>query len=503
MRTISAPNAAYILVLLLAAPALEAQTISANASPAGMSKVRIVRLSELIGAVQMDRGVGRGFEPAIQNLPVIESSRIRTEAGVAEIEFEDNSTVRVAPDSEVEFPELERTASGTPVTEVRVLRGMAYVSLVKNRESDVTLMFGPGTAPEELRLAPLSHVRLSVNEMGAQLAVLGGTVQVNGADGMVTVPHKRTVSFSFTRPGYPSVSRDVAAESLDAWDRQSTQYHERVALLSAFGNAPASYGVNDLAYYGAFNNMGGCGTMWYPYFSGAAWSPYANGVWAWYGNAGYSWVSPYPWGWMPYHYGSWSYCPGNGWGWAPGGAWNGLGNVPAVSTTGLVSRNRPQLPRPPGRPPAPGGIGLMVVMTRPLVVSDVNRKGSFIFRKDSAGFGIPREGLGNLRHFSHVSLRRGTASTPVYLSIDRDGGAMRGPSRAGTSQLAPVMIHRGFAPPPVMPSADGFIPRNAMAGGVPNMGGTGFAGRVSMAPGPAMGAGGPRAGGGGVAASHH
>ena len=83
----------------LASPQPAAATVSAN------SKVRIVRLSEVKGEVQMDRQTGKGFEGAMANLPVIEGSKLKTADGVAEVEFEDNSTVRLGLNSEVEFPE--------------------------------------------------------------------------------------------------------------------------------------------------------------------------------------------------------------------------------------------------------------------------------------------------------------------------------------------------------------------------------------------------------------
>src|SRR5580658_6433064 len=60
------------------------------------SKVRIVRLSEVKGEVQLDRLTGKGFEGAMANLPVTEGARLKTGNGVAEVEFEDNSTIRVA-----------------------------------------------------------------------------------------------------------------------------------------------------------------------------------------------------------------------------------------------------------------------------------------------------------------------------------------------------------------------------------------------------------------------
>lgn len=486
MSSISTSAAVAFLSLFLAAPALPAQTIAAAPSP-GMSKVRIVRVSEIRGAVQVDRGVGRGFEPAIDNLPIVEDSRVRTDIGIAEIEFEDNSTLRLGPNSEVDFSQLERAASGATITHVRVVQGLAYVSLMNTRGNDFALVFGPANNPEVLKLAPSSHIRLQVAADGAQIAVLDGTLQVNGADGLVTVPHKRTVSINFAQMNQPTVSKRVAEDSFDAWDRQSAEYHERAASLSAFGNTPYSYGLNDMMYYGAFEDAGGCGMMWRPYFASAAWNPYANGVWAWYGDAGYSWVSPYPWGWMPYHSGSWSYCPGNGWGWMPGSGWNGLSNAPAV--TKKIAGANSTLPQPPSHPPTKGGPTLMLVSQRPLVASQMG-KGSFVFRRDSAGLGIPREELGNLRGFSRDTLRHGTASTPVYLAPEVNNDRMGGPSRRMAGQFAPLTMHRGFAPAPGMSPETGFRP--------PEDGG-GFSPRPGTSMSNSTGSSRPAAGGG---ASH-
>ena len=71
-----------------------------------VSKVRIVRLSEVKGVVLLDRNIGRGFEPAVTNMPIVENSRLQTGDGVAEVEFEDSSSLRLAPHSLVVFPQL-------------------------------------------------------------------------------------------------------------------------------------------------------------------------------------------------------------------------------------------------------------------------------------------------------------------------------------------------------------------------------------------------------------
>ena len=111
---------ACISVLLLAG-SLPAQTASEAGPAPEASKVRIVRLSQVKGAVQLDRDTGHGYEPAMANLPIVEHSRLKTGMGIAEVEFEDNSTVELIPGSIVDFPELDRLPGGATSSSVRLL----------------------------------------------------------------------------------------------------------------------------------------------------------------------------------------------------------------------------------------------------------------------------------------------------------------------------------------------------------------------------------------------
>lgn len=449
MVKISAAHIAIAsLSVLLLAPSLTAQSSEPAAASPGVSKVRIVRLSEVKGEVQLDRGIGRGFEPAMANIPIVENCRLQTGNGVAEVEFEDNSSLRLAPNSEVEFPALERLASGATVSSVRVVKGMAYVSLMKTSDNQFNLLFGQ----RSLELPPASHVRLQMEGSEAKLAVLGGAVQIKGSEGLVEVPHKRTVSFALTGSPEPEVAKSVESNPFDAWDHNADEYHARRAMVSSLRSTPYAYGLADMMYYGAFANVGGCGMMWRPYFASAAWDPYSNGAWAWYGT-GYSWVSPYPWGWTPYHYGAWSYCPGAGWGWMPGGSWMALNN-----TGGLTGLKGPiKIPMIPGHPPRLGGPTLLMVNQRPLIRSEVGSSSSFVFRKDSAGLGVPRDQLGNLHGFSRRADTRGMVSTPVYIQAPVEAH--------GRATLAGVPTMRRGSPQPVD------MPRGQMGGQPGQMGG--------------------------------
>jgi hypothetical protein len=430
------PKAMASLSVLLLALAMHAQsndaTQPANAG-SGSSKVRIVRLSQVRGEVQIKHESDRAFESATANLPIVENSQLGTGTGVAEVEFEDNSTLRIGPGSLVEFPQLERLPSGKTASTVRLVRGIAYISLLKTAGNQFTLLFGD----RKLDLPPATHVRLQVDGSRADLAVLDGAVSVDSPSGVVNVTKKKTAAFQLDNQSQPTIVKDVVASELDSWDHDAVGYHSRVASNSML-NSPYSYGANDMTYYGAFADTS-CGSMWRPYFASAGWDPFSNGSWAWYSGAGYSWVSPYPWGWTPYHYGTWSYCSGAGWGWMPGGAWNGLNNVAAVAPSGGGAGY--VIPRPPGHAPRPGSPTQTVVNLKPLVQSGVSSPDKFQFRKDSAGMGIPRDTLGRLDKLSKQADNRGVASTPIYVTAPASANG-----RMNNSETVGASIHRGSAP---------------------------------------------------------
>jgi hypothetical protein len=89
------------------------------------SQARIVRLSLVDGPVKIDRG--QGFEKAITNMPITQGMKLSTAADArAEVEFEDGTTLRLAPRTDVEFPILGLRSSGARFTTVLVTQGTAY-----------------------------------------------------------------------------------------------------------------------------------------------------------------------------------------------------------------------------------------------------------------------------------------------------------------------------------------------------------------------------------------
>src|SRR6202161_4129188 len=105
----SKPSLSRSNMILLAAAACALLALPALAD----SQARIVRLSDVQGSVQIDKNTGLGFESAFLNLPITQGTQLKTrDRGRAEIEFEDGSTLRLTPQTTVEFSSLGPSAPG-------------------------------------------------------------------------------------------------------------------------------------------------------------------------------------------------------------------------------------------------------------------------------------------------------------------------------------------------------------------------------------------------------
>jgi hypothetical protein len=412
-----------------------------NGALPGDSHVRIVRLSDAKGHLGLDRKTGNGFEGTMQNMPIVQGEKLKTSDGYAEVEFEDNSTLRLAPDSQVDFPLLALRSSGAKASTMKVVKGTVYVNTESTKGNEFMLEAGEA----KMMVAPSTHLRMEMNESRTVVSVFSGSVEVQRGAETTVVAKKESVTLGGDQV---TVAKKIEGQPFDAWDKESLDYHQRYAAANTFAGGGNAFGLSDLNYYGNFVNGGAFGSFWQPYLVGAGWSPYGNGVWALYPGAGYSWVSPYPWGWLPYHSGAWSFFPGYGWGWQPGGAWNGLNNIagggfaPAGVGTGLVAGgvtkggvHTPLRPAAPAAPAAAGAVRPSLVLSneKPMVFSKESTPGNFVFQKDSAGLGVPRGSLGNLNKISNEVGRHGSASMEVFAAAPNGGaagsvhGATRGP----------------------------------------------------------------------------
>jgi FecR protein len=410
--------------LLLSVPSLTAPAFAD-------SQARVVRLSEVQGDVKIDRNLGQGYEKAFLNLPIMQGEKLQTKSdGRAEVEFEDGSTLRITPDTVIEFPQLSLRDSGAKVSAVHLQEGIAYVNFAGAKGDEFTLTF----AHEKIAIAQAAHLRLEVADVTATVAAFKGDVRVEGDSGTVAVSKNRTATFDLTNGDRSTLAKDVEPDPFDAWDKQQDQYHQQYGSNTYRSYSPYAYGTSDLNYYGNFFNAPGYGTVWQPYFAGAGWDPYMNGAWAFSPGFGYGWVSGYPWGWTPYHYGSWAYLPTYGWAWQPGGTWAGYSG--------------PRIIRPPAnfvspQPPSSSVQEIVPVNRGPVPVQVGRSFNRLEISQNSAGLGIPRGGIKNLNQLSSTVQQQGFATAKVHTAALGTNS-----SRAGNYAPASQMgaWHGGGAP---------------------------------------------------------
>jgi hypothetical protein len=289
----------------------------------------------------MLRGDQMVFSQALMNMPVMQGSRIDTGVdGKAEIEFEDGSVARLAPNSSLEMDKLQVAPDGALITQMGQRGGLAYYELRDDSTAPYTVVFGDRT----VTLGANSTFRVDLDASPADLAVLDGNVQVAGGAAYQAALHQgQTIQFDPTNAGKYTLVNTVAAngwdqwnDSLDAQEAEAAQNPVPAPMKTGGGGSPllgSMYGtlpgpmnmgpMGMLSGYGGWYPIPGYGNVWQPFGMDAGFDPYGFGSWGMMPGMGAFWTSGYPWGWMPFHYGGWSYIGGFGWGWMPGGGYGG------------------------------------------------------------------------------------------------------------------------------------------------------------------------------------
>jgi hypothetical protein len=393
------------------------------------SQARIVRLSDVQGSVQIDKNTGLGFENAFLNLPIKQGTQVKTrDRGRAEIEFEDGSTLRLTPNTTVEFSTLGLNDSGKRISEINLVEGMAYVNWLGKSGDQFSLNF----SREKIELDHAAHFRVETSTQVARMAVFKGNVDVDGPAGKLVVEKKKTASFDATDNDKYTLAKNVEEGPLDSWDKEASSYHDQYAKNNS---SPYGYGVSDLNYYGAYSNIPGYGMMWQPYFTGVGWDPFMNGAWAFYPGSGFMFASAYPWGWMPYHYGNWMFIQGMGWMWQPGG-WNSFTTVPRYAGT-VPTNFHPLVP--------PTGTIKTVLVGRAGMTSGL-QSSRMVVNAGSAGMGIQRGSLDNLHQLNHQVVKTGFAQVrpaPQFSTTSARGFGTNSGSSGSRSTMSSPSMHSG------------------------------------------------------------
>jgi hypothetical protein len=221
-----------ILVLCAVFPALSPlsrATVLANQiqmpadRPLPATYPQVVRISYLEGDVRVARGKVAGkpkggtWETAVANLPLETGFSLVTEAGRAEIEFEDASTLYLDDNSVLLFNDVHSTG-GIPYTEVALLAGTATVHF---RPAAVGEAFTLKVPTDCITMTyPGEHdVRVSSYLDGMAFTWLHDTSMQLAATGTQTVPGGKTVFLSGNRllPVQPFDGPSPFAAGMPGW----------------------------------------------------------------------------------------------------------------------------------------------------------------------------------------------------------------------------------------------------------------------------------------------
>ncbi|MGA3211162.1 MAG: FecR family protein, partial [Terriglobales bacterium] len=243
------------------------------------SYARIVRLSQVKGDVRIFRALPTDVQHptesdassngansastdndrAILNMPISQGMKLSTGTdGLTEIEFEDGAILRVAPESEVEFPELLLKTSGEKDTTIHLVEGVAYFNANPGRDNRFVLVAGS----HEIPLTHSARFRAEVNNQEVKIAVFAGTVDTKEGDRRLGVRKGQEATIDIT-DNTATVAQSIEPGNFDDWDKQRSQYHDAYYKASAYQSYPY-YGSGDLKYYGDWYSVSGYGSLWQP-----------------------------------------------------------------------------------------------------------------------------------------------------------------------------------------------------------------------------------------------
>lgn len=444
-------SVALLAAMVASSIAATAQDTTQDMAQGQGQPARAIRLSYVHGDVQLAENGQVTAQHAVVNTPLMQGSAITTgQDGRAEMQFEDGSVIRLAPNSSLTLKVLTGTGSdGTAQMDVE--RGLAYFELQGNGQAGtMTVDFGGNTVTP----SGFTVLRVTDDTPPGSLAVFAGNAELDRDSGALTLDlHAgENLALSATTASSYTLSETIPPNSWDTWntdrDQELAAEAQQSTAPTGVGANPSNPAWNDLDANGNWYNVPDQGYVWSPYeASNPNWDPYGNGNWQFTIGYGYTWASAYPWGYLPYSCGAWNYYGGFGWGWAPGFGgctpWWGVGYY-GGPMYGRYPRwyNPVHRPQPPPRLPHPG---------RPVPLIAVNRMMSPQFSST-----LPlRNGAAPVAIGGHEVL-------PMRRPIPMNSGTGREAFLGGHSGLGSIGAPTGsIGVPPVLnhPGRVGYVPQ--------------------------------------------
>src|SRR5579863_2004636 len=140
----------------------------------GAGPVRVARVGDLDGQVEVQLHAADMWQPATRNMPLLESTWVRTTSGARlEMEMDDGSAFRLTGDALCEISDYTRLSTGQRVTVLSLDHGVAYFTGEPDRR-DALILVLPG-AQATVRVG--TRMRLEALDDATEIAVLEGKVR--------------------------------------------------------------------------------------------------------------------------------------------------------------------------------------------------------------------------------------------------------------------------------------------------------------------------------------
>lgn len=310
------------------------------------SNARIIRLSIVQGDVRIlhdskgdplanDKA---NWSRAELNLPIHQHDVLATDAGRAEVEFENGAMAFINENTVLEFFDLSLD-DGSLSTRLILRQGTASFYVNPSNADYFSVTGGDFTT----EAAGRTNFRMENFDDGSTVAVNKGRVTVLHKNDNTILVKGQSLTMHAGDNISASVARAPESDEFDRWvsGREDSVVTATNSALQYSNNSSYVSGFGDLYTYGGFYPISGFGYGWQPYGVGLGWSPFAYGNWFYGPGIGWSFIGSQPWGWLPYHYGGWLFEPGIGWLWTPTGF--GRGSSPVrfhpVTATFVTSGN--------------------------------------------------------------------------------------------------------------------------------------------------------------------
>jgi hypothetical protein len=305
------------------------QTVSAEAIP-NAARIQRVEGEVALNNTEATNAQSDQWIAATENQPVSVGDRIYTrDKSRASLAFTGRNFARLNPNTS-----LDVLALNDERTQLALRDGSAVFDVGYLNSGD---LFEVATPYGAVDFQQPGLYNVGIDNGQVLVSVLSGLAQVVGMGGSGQISKGELLTL------VGSTAADVVLSRLDGRDagylvddyygyQYPRNYDGRYRDYNAYLNDPyyfdpyrrnVSYqyansyipGLDDLDYYGDWQNVNGYGNCWSPRVD-AGWSPYQTGYW--YNDYPYgpTWVSTEPWGYAPYHYGRWAFA-GDRWYWVP------------------------------------------------------------------------------------------------------------------------------------------------------------------------------------------